>query len=422
MGEVYRADDLRLGQPVALKFLPDGLRQRPGAARAVSQRSAHGAAGVAPERLPRLRHRRSRRPAVPLDGVRRRRGPRDLAAPHRPLSRRQGRRHRAAAVRRTRRRARTRRAPSRSEAGQRHARRRRQGPDHGLRPRGTSDASRTSAPARRPTWRRSSSRARRSRRAATSSRWASCSTSCSPAAARSPRPRSASWSRQHADAAQLTPPSALVSALDPAIERAILRCLDPDPARRPASALAVAAALPGGDPLAAALAAGETPSPEMVAAAGEGAGLSRAIAWPLLRGHRSPAIAAHVGHGASHESARPDPARVLSAMCSRKRRATRSRQHRLRATPARRGVRVRVGRRRLIEHVRRPTSRRRAGTRSCRSGRRRCSSGTGRAREPLTAIDVSHRSADARASCVRTIRRRSTSGMIQVDARSSRVV
>ena len=63
-------------------------------------------------------------------------------------------------------------------------------------------------------------------------------------------------------------PTELVKTLDGAIERAILRCLDPDPARRPSSPLAVAAALPGGDPLAAALAAGETPSPEMVAAAG----------------------------------------------------------------------------------------------------------------------------------------------------------
>jgi Protein kinase domain len=81
---------------------------------------------------------------------------------------------------------------------------------------------------------------------------------------------------------QVTPPSTVVSTLDPAIERAILRCLDRDPARRPGSALAVAAALPGGDPLAAALAAGETPSPEMVAAAGEGVGLSRRIAIPLF--------------------------------------------------------------------------------------------------------------------------------------------
>jgi serine/threonine-protein kinase len=66
-----------------------------------------------------------------------------------------------------------------------------------------------------------------------------------------------------------TRPSAHVDGLDPAVERILLHCLETDRAERPGSALAVAAALPGGDPLAAALAAGETPSPEMVAAAGE---------------------------------------------------------------------------------------------------------------------------------------------------------
>jgi predicted Ser/Thr protein kinase len=77
-------------------------------------------------------------------------------------------------------------------------------------------------------------------------------------------------------------PSSLVRELDPMVERVILRCLQPEPAHRPSSALAVAAALPGGDPLAAALAAGETPSPEMVAAAGEGAGLAPRVAVALL--------------------------------------------------------------------------------------------------------------------------------------------
>src|SRR5580658_2142344 len=70
-----------------------------------------------------------------------------------------------------------------------------------------------------------------------------------------------------------TSPSSLVRDLDPLLERVILRCLEKDPALRPPSALQVAAALPGGDPLAAALAAGETPSPQMVAAAGETSGL-----------------------------------------------------------------------------------------------------------------------------------------------------
>ena len=83
---------------------------------------------------------------------------------------------------------------------------------------------------------------------------------------------------------KLTPtnPSTLVRDLDPLVERVILRCLENDPAKRPASALQVAAALPGGDPLAAALAAGETPSPEMVAAAGETEGLRPRPALLLL--------------------------------------------------------------------------------------------------------------------------------------------
>jgi serine/threonine-protein kinase len=77
---------------------------------------------------------------------------------------------------------------------------------------------------------------------------------------------------------RVTPPGSLVRDLDPAIEQTILRTLDRDPDMRPRSALAVAGSLPGGDPLAAALAAGETPSPEMVAAAGERSGVKNAHA------------------------------------------------------------------------------------------------------------------------------------------------
>lgn len=82
--------------------------------------------------------------------------------------------------------------------------------------------------------------------------------------------------------AEIVPPSAITRGLSPEIDNAVMRCLSPDPASRPATALAVSAALPGGDPLAAALAAGETPSPEMVAAAGETTGLSRLIGISLL--------------------------------------------------------------------------------------------------------------------------------------------
>jgi serine/threonine-protein kinase len=87
---------------------------------------------------------------------------------------------------------------------------------------------------------------------------------------------------QVADQVAPTSPAALIPDFDPAVERVILQCLDRDPARRPPSALAVAAALPGGDPLAAALAAGETPSPDAVAVAGEVGSLSPGLAVACL--------------------------------------------------------------------------------------------------------------------------------------------
>ncbi|MGI9066658.1 MAG: serine/threonine-protein kinase [Pyrinomonadaceae bacterium] len=79
-----------------------------------------------------------------------------------------------------------------------------------------------------------------------------------------------------------TNPSLLVHNIDPLVERTILRCMEKDPDKRPASALEVSASLPGGDPLAAALAAGETPSPEMVAAAPRQGFLKPAVAVSLL--------------------------------------------------------------------------------------------------------------------------------------------
>jgi serine/threonine protein kinase len=79
-----------------------------------------------------------------------------------------------------------------------------------------------------------------------------------------------------------TNPSEFVKDIHPLVEQVILRCLEKDPQKRPASAMQVALALPGGDPLQAAMAMGETPSPEMVAAAGEKTGLRPRIAVACL--------------------------------------------------------------------------------------------------------------------------------------------
>ncbi len=79
-------------------------------------------------------------------------------------------------------------------------------------------------------------------------------------------------------------PTLAVPDLDPRVERAILRCLERDPNRRPSDVRLVAAALPAGDPLTQALAAGEIPSPDVVAAAGAAGNLQPRQAVALLAG------------------------------------------------------------------------------------------------------------------------------------------
>ena len=79
-----------------------------------------------------------------------------------------------------------------------------------------------------------------------------------------------------------TRPGSLVRELDPAIERVILRCLEEDPRDRPGSVQEVMAMLPGGDALQAAVAAGQTPSPALVAAAGPAGGIEAGRAWMML--------------------------------------------------------------------------------------------------------------------------------------------
>jgi serine/threonine-protein kinase len=86
----------------------------------------------------------------------------------------------------------------------------------------------------------------------------------------------------HAESSSARPPSAIVGDMDPAVERLIMRCLEKEPHNRPPSAAVAAASLPGSDPLAAAIAAGETPSPALVAASGEVGTLSPRIAALFL--------------------------------------------------------------------------------------------------------------------------------------------
>jgi serine/threonine-protein kinase len=87
--------------------------------------------------------------------------------------------------------------------------------------------------------------------------------------------------RQHTSGS-VTSPSSVTTEIDPAVERVIRRCLEEQSQQRPQSVYQVLAALPGGDPVAAALAAGETPSPEMIASGRGQGGLRPVVALTLL--------------------------------------------------------------------------------------------------------------------------------------------
>ncbi|HXD20060.1 MAG TPA: serine/threonine-protein kinase [Vicinamibacterales bacterium] len=76
--------------------------------------------------------------------------------------------------------------------------------------------------------------------------------------------------------------AALAAGVAPQVAEIVAACLRHNPAERPGSALSVAAALPGGDPLAAALAEGRMPSPAMIAAARTKGELSSIVAWTLM--------------------------------------------------------------------------------------------------------------------------------------------
>lgn len=81
-----------------------------------------------------------------------------------------------------------------------------------------------------------------------------------------------------------TNPSEYVKGIDPLVESVIAQCLEKNPKDRPVSALHVAMALPGGNPMQIALEAGETPSPEMVAASPKKGALKPVIAVSCVIG------------------------------------------------------------------------------------------------------------------------------------------
>ena len=86
---------------------------------------------------------------------------------------------------------------------------------------------------------------------------------------------------QHTNA-ELPSPREFVPEVDEAVDAVIKQCLAKDPAERPGSALEVAARIPGANALELAVEAGELPSPAMVAGAGGRGALAQRTALALF--------------------------------------------------------------------------------------------------------------------------------------------
>ena len=281
MGEVYRADDLKLDQPVALKFLPHGLDsdgerlarfyREVRIARQVSHAAVCRVYDVAEaeghfflsmelvdgENLASLLRRIGRLPAG------------------------QGARDRAAALRRAGRGAREGRAAPRPEARERDARRPGQRAHHRLRP---GRPRRVAAPRRRALGdaRYMSPEQLAGREVTVRSDIYALGLVLYELFTGRRAFEGKSLAELHAQAPRRAADRALSARRRP---RPRGRARDPALPREgaaPPPGLAARSSRPcspGGDPLEAALAAGETPSPEVVAAAGEAHGLRPAVAW-----------------------------------------------------------------------------------------------------------------------------------------------
>ena len=384
MGEVYRADDLRLEQPVALKFLPHGL-DGDGERLARFYREVRIARQVSHPAVCRVYDvAEADVPLLPLDGARRRREPRLAAAAHRAAADRQGARDRAPALRRARRRAREGRAAPRPQARQRDARRPGQRAHHRLRP-------------------------RRPRRVALGRRralgHAVLHVAGAAAGARGHGPQRhllrsacvlyelftgrrafegkslAEYTRKHRDERPIEP-SALVAGARPR-RRAGDPGLPREGAAPPAvvSPHVVSAMLTGSDPLEAALAAGETPSPELVAAAGEREGLRPAVRLGPARASRSPASRCVPLVGSTFRLLETVPARQAAGGARGPRAGVHAHAWRLATAPVDDALGPRRATGATPATSREKDPRPAAGSEPRRAARRRCfSSGTGRAR------------------------------------------